>query len=311
MKILKYDNDSRLADIIKINEAYRQKYRPNEPELDIHGLKLMIKTHWPKTVLERDVLYAITDEGEPIGAIGLFKPEKEEKWVALMIAIPEFETEELWDKLLTRILDLAKEQNAPELHFQSSKDSTLLNRTLSNRNIIPNHYIYSLQLNNYERIQEISIPKGITIKKSTKMEDITQFISVMNDAYKNVPEWTPETEEIVQKLEKINRKNFTEIYYLAYEGNEMVGACNVLDTLKETKPHLISGLGVATDHQKRGIGGALMYSVLQDFKSKRRKNVMFNVTGNNVLDIKLPTKFGFQEDLAKTTMVYSIKPSNW
>ncbi len=310
MKIIKYDNEARFTDIVNIMEVNRQKYRPNDPIVDYDDLKMLINVHWPDTVMERDVLCAVDENGITIGVVGLFKSEARKKWNAIMSVIPEYETFNLWNEMITEILNLAKEQNAPDINFRSSKESKILNDVLATRNIIPDHYMYSLQLKNLDNLPEVTVPKGITIKTSSKIPDKNQYIAVMNEAYSNVEEWTPDTEENIAEFENMNKKNFDDIYYLAYKGKTLVGACNVSDTPKENSNRFINGLGVRSKYQKKGIGGALMFTALQDFKAKGRKDVMFNLSGKDASDIKLPVKFGFKEIPSQTTMIYSIKPDN-
>jgi len=311
MKIIKYDSDARFTEIVKIFEASRQKYTPKFPIMDEEDAKILIKTHWPRTIFERDVLCAVTDEGKTIGMVGLYKKDKDDKWFPMMDVIPEYETVDLWNEMITAILKLAKEQNAPELYFQASKNRTTLTQALAMRNITPHHYVYSLRLKNLEDIPKVSIPKGITIESTPTIQGKNQYISVMNEAYKNVEEWTPDTEKNVIEAEVMDKKgNFETMYYLAYEGKTMVGACCVSDHPKESSNRLIRGLGVQSNYQKKGIGEALMFSALRDFKTKGRKDVNFWVSGKDTSDIKLPTKFGFQEIPDQTTMVYTIKPED-
>jgi N-acetylglutamate synthase-like GNAT family acetyltransferase len=309
MKIIKYDSDARFTEIINIFEASRQKYTPKAPIMDEEDAKIMIKTHYPNTVFERDVLCAVTDEGKTIGMVGLYKKDNDDKWFPLMDVLPEYETVELWNEMITAILNLAKEQNAPELHFQASKLRTTLTQALAMRNITPDHYIYSLHLKNFKDIPEVSIPTGITIEKTSTIRGKNQYISVMNEAYKDADEWTPDTEENLMEAEIMNKKqNFETIYYLAYEGKKLVGACNVMDHPKDSSNRFIAGLGVQTEYEKKGIGGALMYAALSDMKTKGRKDVKFNTFGKDTSAIKLPVKFGFKEIPDETTMVFSIKP---
>ncbi len=308
MKIIKYDSAARFTDVVNIIEASRQKYWPTAPIMDEEDAKLNIKTFWPNTVLERDILCAVTDEGKTIGFVGLYKMEKGDNWFPLMNVYPEYETVELWSEMITAILNLAKEQKAPDLHFQASKLRPTLTQALMMLDITPDHYIYSLHLKNLENIPKVSIPKGITIESTPTIQGKTQYISVMNEAYKNIEEWVPDTEENLMEGENLAKKrNFDMTYYLAYEGKTLVGACYVTDHPKDTSNRLIRSLGVQSKYRKKGIGGALMLTALQDFKAKGRKDVKCFVSGKDASDIKLPTKFGFQEIPAQTTVVYSLK----
>ena len=309
MKIIKYDSDARLTEIVNILEAERQKYFPKTPVMDEEDIKLALKTYWSNTVLERDVLCAVTDEGKMIGAVGLYKPTTGDNWFPLMSIYPENDTVELWDEMITAILNLAKEQNAPELHFQASKMRPTLTQALKKRDITPHHYIYSLRLENFKDIPVVPIPKGITIKKTPTIQGNNQYISVMNTAYKDDEEWTPDTKENIMDEENLAKKhNFDMMYYLAYEGETMVGACCVSDHPKATSNRRIRGLGVQAKHRKKGIGEALMFSALKDLKTKGRKDVNFNTFGKDTSAIKLPVKFGFKEIPKQTTVVYTINP---
>ncbi len=311
MKIIKYDSDARLTDMINIFEASRKKFFPKAPVMDEEDLKLFLKSYWSKTVLKRDVLCVVTDEGKMIGVVGLYKPATGDNWFPLMSIYPEFETVELWDEMITAILNLAKEQNAPNLHFRASKVRPSMTQALLKRNIIPDHYIYSLHLENFENIPEISIPQGITIESTPTIKGKNQYISVMNEAYKDIEEWMPDTEENLREGEVLAKKrNFDMTYYLAYEGKTMVGACYVTDHPKDTSNRLIQGLGVQPKHRKKGIGEALMFTALKDLKAKGRKDVKWFVSGKDASDIKLPTKFGFQEIPKQTTVVYEFKSEN-
>lgn len=308
MKIIKYDSDARFTDIIKIFELSRQKYWPDNPAMTEEMAKLQIKTHWSNTVLERDVLIAITDEGKVIGVVGLYKPKKEGRWNVLMDVIPDYETEDLWNEMITAILKLAKEQNAPELRFRMTALRPTLTQALKTLNITPHHHIYSLNLENLDDIPKVSMPKGITIESASTIIGKNQYISVMNEAYKDIEEWTPDTEENIREAEAMDKKrNVANTYYLAYEGKTMVGACHVAEP--PTNQH-IGGLGVPSKYQKKGIGEALMFKALQGLKMRGQKDVKWFVSGTDTGDIKLPVKFGFQEMPARSIKVFSFNPKD-
>lgn len=307
MNIIKYDDVERLRDIAKIIEISRQKYAPETPETKYEDIGVLMKTMWPNTVMQDDVLIVTNNEGQTIGFGGLFKSGKGDSWLVQMDVHPNYETIEFWNDLIESLLKLAKEQNAPELHFRMSPNRTILREALRKQKISPDHFIYTLKLANTEKLPEIAPPKGIEIKATSNIPDRNQYIAVMNEAYKNVEEWTPDTKESLNEFEEMQQKNFKVVHYLAYKGKKLVGACDVYDDPKTTTTRFINSIGVQKKFQHKGIGGALMSTALQDLREKGKDNVIFYLPGKDQSDIELPLKFGFKEIEDKTQSVYSIK----
>lgn len=308
MKIEKFRSDDQIEEILKIAEATSQKYVSDIQLLDRDAFNVYMENFWPDSNIKTDLRFLTTDEGKIIGIGGLLKNPKLDYWVIYLDMYPEFENEERWECLLTECMKLAENQNAPKMRFTAPRERMTLNTVLKNRGITPNYYMYRLFNDNLANIPAIEMPEGISIQKSTAVLNPTQFVKVMNNAYKHNESWVPDTEKSIEELETIRKKEYRTLHYYAYEGEKLVGVCNVLDKAKGTRTRFIDSIGVHSKFQNRGIGTALMGTVLRDLHSSGRKDVVFTTAGKSKADINLPMKFGFQEEKEKTTIVYDFKP---
>ncbi|UYP46090.1 hypothetical protein NEF87_002375 [Candidatus Lokiarchaeum ossiferum] len=307
MKIVKYDNESKIDAMVEIAEQSRKKFYPNNPPLTKDRIHDVMKTIYVNSTLEADSIFAMDDDGKVIGFAGLMRTEvAKDPWILLCNVLPEVETEEIWTQLITTVLNQAKEQNAPGIKITSDKMRPILNNALKTLNFTPDHYIYSLNLKNLNNIPKVTIPKGIEIKVADKIIDPKQHVSVMNEAYENKDEWIPDTPENIQDWEAMQKKTFDPVHFYAYKGKKIVGACNVLDSKQDNVSRFIGSIGVRKKYQNQGIGEALMGTALQNLNKRGNKMVQFNTSGKNTSDIELPTKFGFEEDINKTQVVYKI-----
>ena len=307
MKIVNYDNESKIDAIIEIAEQSRKQFYPNNAPWTKDRVHGYMNNLYVNSTLEADTIFAMNDDGKIIGFAGLMRTEvAENPWILICEVMPNHETEEIWSQLITTILTQSKEQNAPSIKFLSNKTRPVLNAALKTLNFTPDHYIYSLNLKNLNNIPEITIPKGIQIKMSDIINDPKQHVSVMNEAYENIEEWIPDTPENIQDWEAMQKKTFDPVHFYAYKGKKIVGAINILDSKQDNISRFIGSIGVRKKYQNRGIGEALMGTALQNLNKKGNKMIQFNTSGKNTSDIELPTKFGFKEDIAKTQVVYKI-----
>ena len=307
MKIVKYDNETKIDAIIEIAELSRKKYTPNDPPWTRERIDGVMKTLYVNSTMEADTIYMVNDDGKIIGFAGLMKTEiTTDPWILISEVHLEYESEEVWTKLLNNILTQSKEQNAPGIKFISNKTRPILTSALKTLNFTADHFVYSLNLKNLNNIPEITVPKGIKIKMSDGIEDPKQHVTVMNEAYENVEEWIPDTPESIQDWEMMQKQTFDPVHFYAYKGKKLVGACNVLDSKQDDISRFIGSIGVRRKYQNQGIGAALMGTALVNLKQKGNKMVQFNTSGKNTSDIDLPTKFGFKEDTTKTQVVYKI-----
>lgn len=263
-----------------------------------------------QTILSRDSLVVEDNNGNLIGFTGLLKSSKRDFWYLEIAMLPEFYKSNFTVNLFDSILNLAKEQNAPDIRFTIRKylfiDSPLEEK-FKEIGLKPIHYDFFMRLDKIDSIPTFKEPLGITFQNQKEISDVNSYLTVVNDAFSKHFDFRPYTEEEFKVIfEKKWKEDDTE-HWFALEGNKLIGICTFIINPKLSHIGTVESLGVLHENHHRGIGGYLLGHGIQSLIEKGCSVLELTVEANNEKALTLYKKYGFNEVESRTRIFYTIK----
>ncbi|MFX0123505.1 MAG: GNAT family N-acetyltransferase [Candidatus Hodarchaeota archaeon] len=263
------------------------------------------------TVLYRDFLIAVDNQGSIIGFTGLQKSSTRDFWRIVYAVLPEHIESRLPGKLLDAIVNLAKKQNAPKLRFYSRHIFTSLIAKLEEMDIKPVQYGWWMRMDDFEALPQPVGPPGITFRKEKDINDLVEYVVVYNEAHKDAFEFELYTAEKVKQIFDQTRKISDIEHCFAFEGNKLVGICYITLYPEKKMMGTINALGVLPSYRFRGIGSALLAFGIQSLLEKECEMIELSVMANNEQALALYKKFGFHKLPLRTQYIYELRPSEY
>ncbi|MFX1254349.1 MAG: GNAT family N-acetyltransferase, partial [Promethearchaeota archaeon] len=162
-------------------------------------------------------------------------------------------------------------------------------------------------LDNFESLPQPVFPSSITLRKEKDITDLTDYVAVYNEVFRDAFEFELRTEEKVRDFFDQMQKVLDIEHCFAFKGNKLVGMCYISNDPKEKVTGTINSLGVLSSYRHLGIGGALLAFGIQSLYEKGCKMIELSVMANNERALALYKKFVFYELKLRTQRIYTIK----
>lgn len=263
-----------------------------------------------QTDLSRDSLVVEDNNGKLIGFTGLLKSSKRDFWQLQIGILPEYSKSNFTMNLFESILQLAKEQNAPDIRFTISKylfTDSLLEEKIKEMGLKPVHYDFWMILNKIDSIPTFKDPSGITFQNQKEISDVNGYLTILNDAFSKHFDFRPLTEEEFRLVFEKKWKEDDTANWLAFEGNKLIGICTLTINPELSHIGIIDVLGVLHENHHRGIGSSLLGHGIQSLIEKGCTTIELGVEATNEKALTLYKKFGFNEVESRTQIFYTIK----
>jgi len=269
-----------------------------------------MKVDGDQTILSRDYLVAEINKGDIIGYAGLFKSSKRDFWYLELNMLPEFFKSELMVELFNSTLILAKEQNAPELRYVTTKYTfiyTPLHNKIKKMGLEPVNYGFWMRLDDVSSQPQLLTPINITLQKQEVVNDLNSYITVRNDAFSKHFDYRPLTEEEFKTVLEGIWKDYDLEHWFAFDDDKLVGICS--STINPELKHIgtITTLGVLHAYHQRGIGSSLLGHGIQSLIEKGCSTIELGVEAKNEKALALYRKYGFNRVESRTFITYTIK----
>ncbi|MFX0020789.1 MAG: GNAT family N-acetyltransferase [Candidatus Hermodarchaeota archaeon] len=262
------------------------------------------------TILSRDYIVAEDNNGEIIGFAGLYKSSKRVHWILDLFMLPKFFKTKPMVELFNSVLIMAKEQEAPELRFITTKytfEDTPLHNEIKKMGLEPVNYGFWMRLDDLSSQPQLKIPNNIKIQKVKVLNDISSYVAVRNDAFSKHFDFRPTTEEELKTVLEGILKDYDKEHWLAYDDDKLVGICS--STINPELKHIgtITTLGLLHEYHRRGIGSSLLGHGIHSLIEKGCKRIELGVEAKNEKALNLYKKYGFNQVKSRTFIVYTIK----
>jgi len=224
--------------------------------------------------------------------------------------LPEFSKTERMAELFNSALNLAKEQDAPELRFITFKylfEDTPLQNEIKKMGLEPVNYGFWMRLDDLSSQPPLKVPNNIKIQKEKVLNDISSYVAVRNDAFSKHFDFRPTTEEELKTVLEGIFKDYDKEHWLAYDDDKLVGICS--STINPELKHIgtITTLGLLHEYHRRGIGSSLLGHGVHSLIEKGCKQIELGVEAKNEKALNLYKKYGFNQVESRTFIVYTIK----
>jgi mycothiol synthase len=263
-----------------------------------------------QTILSRDFLVAENDNKEIIGYSGFLKSSKRDSWDLEVNMLPEYFKSDFMVELFESIIDLANQQNAPDLRFVIIKyafENSPLHNKFKEMGLEPVIYDFWMYLDNIGSLPQLEAPPDITFQKQKKVNDLTSYIAVRNDAFSKHFDFRPHSEEELKLLLEDIWQEYDQEHWLAFDDDKLVGICSSTINPEFKKIGTVETLGVLHTYHQHGIGSYLLGNGIQSLGQKGCKRIELGVEATNEKALGLYKKFGFQQVKSRTFIWYTIK----
>ncbi len=272
-------------------------------------LEVALEVEGDQTDLSRDCLIAEDNNGKMNGFAILFKSSKRDPWWLELKVLPKHFKSNLLIELFEAILDLANKQCGPKILFNITKyiyNNSPLRFKFENMGLKPDHYDFWMRMENFHALQKLDTPQGITFQKKQKLSDFTNFVKVLNDAFKNHFDFIPYEENDFKTMHNTGWKGYNVEYWFAFEKNNPVGICVPIINPNLEEVGIINTLGVLHSHHHNGIGSTLLGLGIQSLIEKGCKTIELGVEAKNERALNLYRKSGFYEVDSRTLIFFII-----
>jgi ribosomal protein S18 acetylase RimI-like enzyme len=204
---------------------------------------------------------------------------------------------------------LAKEQNAPDIHFTVRKfvfTDSPLEEKFKEMELKPVHYDFSMKLVKIDSIPSFIEPSGIVFQNQKKISDTTSYLAVLNDAFSEQFDFRPLSRNEFKIIFEERWKEFDIEHWFAFEGNKLIGICTLIINPELNHIGTIQGLGVLHECHHRGIGRSLLGFGIQSLIKKGCTIIELGVEATNEKALTLYKTFGFNEVESLTEIFYTI-----
>ena len=149
-------------------------------------------------------------------------------------------------------------------------------------------------------------PHRIKFQEQKELNDYTNYVKILNDAFSGAFDYTPYTEQEFKSIHTVGWDGYDVQYWFAIDGNNPVGICFVAINPELNHVGLIYTLAVLHKYHHRGIGSSLLGFGIQSLIEKGCKMIELGVETNNENALALYKKYGFYEIKSRTTIFYEI-----
>lgn len=308
MEIRSFDENLDKTRIIALLDTVLKEINPgltmNEDRFDA-----MLAVEGDQTILSRDSLVAEDDDGKIIGFSGLLKSSKHNFWRLDISMLPEYNKSNLTVKLFESILNLASKQNAPEIRFTTRNiifiDSPIYEK-FKEMGLKPVHYNWWMHLDKVDKVPLLGVPHGINLQKRKELNELTGYVAVINDSFREHFDFRPYTVEEFQIFRNAAWKDYNVEHWLATEQDKLVGILTAIINPESKHSGIIDTLGVLHSYHHRGIGRSLLSHGIQSLIEKGCTVIELSVEATNEKALKLYKKFGFYEVESRTRIFFTI-----
>jgi ribosomal protein S18 acetylase RimI-like enzyme len=267
--------------------------------------RLMLGTD---TVLSRDYLTFESKQGEIVAIAGISKiPIFKDALYTVYGVRPEYIDSEIPGVLIDTVLKLKKELNVQELIFQTfGEQSAPFDEKLKNLGFTPVNFNWSMCLDDFDLFSHPGVPPGITLQNVNELDDYTDSLYVINEAFATSFKFKPFTKITWKKLMTELKKNRVVEHCIAYEKEKMIGFLDAYINPEQENKGLIANFGILPAYQHRKIGSALLASGIETLINKGCKLINLSVDTTNEKALGLYKKFGFYIRKNLTQRTYQI-----
>lgn len=307
MRIIPYNEKTGLSGIINVWNQFMKHF--NDVSMIYNSeeeFKAKLARYFSDTVLSRDFLIAEDNQGKIIGYAGFLKSSKGDFWYLQTIVLPDYFESSLPGKLMDEILSLAKKQAAPELRVYTKAILKPYVKKLEELGLEPIQYRWDMRLDDSQSTKPSVLPPSIMLQNQKEISDFSNYVTVLNESFKDEFEFQPPTEENLKNLFQEMKKTVNIEFWLAFEGNNLVGMCYIHNNPAQGDIGTIFSLGVLPSHRHRGIGRALLENGIQSLYELGCKRIELKVWGDNEQALALYKKVGFYNLEPRAVVVYSI-----
>ena len=223
--------------------------------------------------------------------------------------VPNYLNSPLPQIIINAAITLSKESKTPNVFLTTlgpTYGENAFDKALTSHGYSPFHYIWLMNLTEFDTKSTNDCPEGVNIVVSEELEDHEGFGHVYNEAFKESFE--------AQVMPTIFYKNFINAcaayfhnkIFLAYAESELVGL-NYVRINKKTGTAGIQWLAVLPEYQNRGIGTALLRRSIVHLMKDDVKPIKIGVDGENESAMVLYKRVGFQVQEHMTNKFYKLK----
>jgi mycothiol synthase len=185
---------------------------------------------------------------------------------------------------------------------------------LRNRGFSPVRYFSRLQMELNAAPPEPPVPEGIVIRPSGGDAELPRLVHAFEDAFRDhwgfVEQPFEDTLREFQAWIKTSPRYDPSLWLVAIESDEMVGVAMAhAETAEDPDMGYISELGVRRAWRKRGIGTALLFSLLSEFRRRGLRRAALDVDAESLTGAtSLYEGVGFHLERQAIAMEKELRP---
>jgi ribosomal protein S18 acetylase RimI-like enzyme len=300
-----YDDTIEFSTLLGLYNKLSKHLNPAAVEINVEHSSVILSSN-PN--LQQNSLIFENEQNDIIGFASIMQlPFFKDEWFVIFGMEIEYLNSELPGELIDEILNLGKKNNIPELYIQTSGDlSKGIDDKMEKLGFKPIHYYFTMFLDNYDLFTPPEIPQGIVIHSKEEFEDISNIVSVVNEAFKDSFLWAELRPRKWKKTLEAMKKNHIMEYAVAYDDKKVVGYCNSYLNPNQELIGTINTLAVLPSYHHRGIGSALFASRVEFLRDKGCKTINLPVDAKNDRALKVYEKFGFYQKKNLTEKTYKL-----
>lgn len=224
------------------------------------------------------------EEKKLVSFITMFIPTSEEAEISAY-TLPEYRQRGYFKRLLTEAIEEIKKYKIQDLVFVCEPQSVDGIETIKKLKVELEFTEYFLRFKDLSEKRELSKNRSLKLYKA-KPEDIENIISLSQDIFEN--SYEDARNIIIRTFEADSR-----LQYIAKLDEVLVGMGTVSFENDEAS---ISGLGISTQYQGKGLGRDMLGLILSELKREGAENITIEVDSDNEVAFNLYKKCGFEAE---------------
>jgi mycothiol synthase len=251
---------------------------------------------WENSDLSQDAWLVLTSEQQVIGYAAVMQWNADLRYD--IYVEPTLANDDIISQLLSRCEASGKElatriNGKARVRCYVISGNQLLGDTLSAAGFQVAKYIYNMQAKFDAPPAPVKLPEGITLRNPIPGQDDRKIYEVIQSAFERPGRTAPSFED--WKGFALRPDIFKpELWFLAMQGEEMVGAC-LSYAYSNTDQGWVRQLGVLESVRRTGLGSALLQHAFIDFYKLGFKKVGLAVESDNPRAIRFYENVGMQQ----------------
>ena len=221
--------------------------------------------------------------------------------------LPKYFHTELPRVLINAAIELGKKNGLSKLMLAIfGSRCAPFEEVMRNKGIKIAFQVYDLVLSNLEIQFAPSIKEDVVFQTNDEFEDYTEYVRILNDAFRNSFEFSESTvEPVTKRINQIKTHGLDFNHCAAYVNEKMIGVCDFYLYPTEFKG-VIENLSVLPDFQHRGFGSGLFAYCITVLKAKGCNIIKMPVRVEKMEELSFFKKFGFETDEKEIQTYYQV-----